>query len=66
MKLFQMIEILLQQKEKTGKTRVTQVSTYYPALKNLNSILRINLPILYTKEGMADLFKDPRDFLNMF
>lgn len=29
------------------------------ALKNLNSILRNNVPFLYTNECMADLFKDP-------
>lgn len=50
---------LLQYKEKTYKNRVPLVTTYYPALKNLNSILRDNLPIVYTNEKMADLFKDP-------
>ncbi|XP_052708956.1 uncharacterized protein LOC128183834 [Crassostrea angulata] len=50
---------LLQYKEKTDKSRVPLVTTYHPALKTLNSILRNNLPILYTNERMADLFNDP-------
>lgn len=50
---------LLQYKEKTDKSRVPLVTTYHPALKNLNTILKSNLPILYTNERMADLFKDP-------
>ncbi|XP_065938446.1 uncharacterized protein [Magallana gigas] len=50
---------LLQYKEKTDKSRIPLVTTYHPALKNLNSILRNNLSILYTNERMADLFKDP-------
>ncbi|XP_065925150.1 uncharacterized protein [Magallana gigas] len=50
---------ILQYKEKTDKSRVPLVTTYHPALKNINSILRDNLPILYTNERMADLFKDP-------
>ncbi|XP_052680295.1 uncharacterized protein LOC128161092 [Crassostrea angulata] len=50
---------LLQYKEKTDKSRVPLVTTYHLALKNLNSMLRNNLPILYTNERMADLFKDP-------
>lgn len=46
-------------KKKQDKNRAPLVTTYYPALKNLNSILRDNLPIVYSNEKMADLFKDP-------
>lgn len=40
----------MQYKEKTDKCWVPLVITYHPALKNLNSILRSNLLILYTNE----------------
>lgn len=50
---------LLQYKEKTDQRKVPLVTTYYPALKNLKSILRDNLPILYTSKKMADLFMHP-------
>lgn len=45
--------------EKKDYSRVLLVTTYHPALKNLNCILKINLPILYANERMADLSKDP-------
>ena len=52
-------QTLLQYKEKKDNSRVPLVTTYHPVLKNLNSILRKNLPILHTNERMAELFKDP-------
>lgn len=50
---------LLQYKEKTDQRKVPLVTTYCPALKNLKSILRDNLPILYTSKKMTDLFMHP-------
>lgn len=50
-------------RKQTIKSRVPneKKACYYPlpALTSLNTILRINKPILYTYERMADLFKDP-------
>lgn len=48
-------KIRLQYKEKTDKSMVPLVTTYHTDLKNLNSILRYNLPILFTKERMTEM-----------
>lgn len=52
------METLLRYIEKNDHSRVPLVTTYHPVLKNLDNILRRNLPILYISEKMADLFKD--------
>lgn len=44
---------------KTDKIRVLLVTNHRPVLKNLNSVLKNNLPILYTNESKSDLFTDP-------
>ena len=50
---------LLQYKPKTDNSRVPLVTTYHPALKILNNILRKNLPTLHKNERMANVFKEP-------
>lgn len=50
---------LLQYKKKTDKRRVPRLTTYYPAITVLKSILKNCLPILYTNERMTGLFNDP-------
>lgn len=44
---------------KIDKSMVSLVTTYYPVFKNLNSVFKKNLPILYTNERISDLFTDP-------
>lgn len=46
------------QKE-TDKSSVPRLTTYYPAIKVLKSILKNSLPIFYTNERMTGLFNDP-------
>ena len=50
---------LLRYKTRTESNRVPLVTTYHPVLKDLNNILRKNLPILHKNEKMAKVFKEP-------
>ena len=50
--------LLLYNRKEEGN-RVPLVTTFHPALKNLNTILKSHLPILYNNERMARVFKDP-------
>lgn len=47
--------------------RVPLVSTNHPVLKNIKSILRMNLPIIYAYKRTADLLKEqPTKFIQTF
>jgi hypothetical protein len=50
---------LLSYKRKEEGSRVPLVTTYHHALKNINTILKSHLAILYNNERMAKVFKDP-------
>ena len=50
---------LLQYNVKPHNDRVPMVTTYHPALRDLNGILRKHLPILHANKRLADVFKDP-------
>nr|XP_022316718.1 uncharacterized protein LOC111120285 [Crassostrea virginica] len=50
---------LLRYKQKDNISRVPLVTTYHPVLKNLNSILKQNLPILHSNKRMVEVFKEP-------
>ena len=50
---------LLQYKERSSGDRVPMITTYHSVLKDLNTILKKHIPILYANKRMADVFKEP-------
>lgn len=50
---------LLRYKENNNSSRVPLVTTYHPVLKNLNGVLKKNLPILHSNKRMVEVFKEP-------